>query len=95
MERYIMWADTNRFAATCPCCGMQGGAVLGITKKGWPYFTCRACSTKCFMNSPAALTFLRVSAPETLAALERAFHAARDQLSPAVGEKPLAVAVGG
>ena len=86
-----MWAvSTSRFSVDCVFCGVHGAAVIGMTKKGWPFLTCRSCTSRAFLNSPHALEFIRVRHPDVLTHLQAAAERSREVAAAATRDVPAA-----
>jgi hypothetical protein len=80
-----MWTTVSeKFRVDCTACQTAGVAVLGITRRGWPYVTCLACQFRGFYNSPGSLTTLRQRHPEVMMRLAGVVE--RSRAAPAGGE---------
>lgn len=75
-----MWeVAKGRYRCACFACGNVATAHLGITRRGWPFLSCTVCKTRAFLNSPEALTTLRLTDPAVITRLENDFERATAQ----------------
>jgi hypothetical protein len=75
-----VWEVTKgRYRCACFACGTMGAAHLGISRRGWPFMSCTVCKTRAFLNSPEALTTLRLTDPSVITRLESDFARATAQ----------------
>jgi hypothetical protein len=68
--------DMSDYKTHCPLCAAEG--MVKISKVGRPFFSCRLCYTKLFMNSPRATTNFRFA--------DRYFHAFENIFKAKLGQ---------